>query len=72
MKLIAVLFIFIYDAETFGFRGLFYEGLKEPDSSLWRNTTATSEKWITQLVDHFHIQDNRTWKMVCLLMYLKK
>ncbi|XP_051166527.1 putative serine protease K12H4.7 [Leptopilina boulardi] len=63
LHLISILCIFIYNAETFGFRGLFYEGLKEPESSLWRNTTLTNEKWITQLVDHFHIQDSRTWKM---------
>lgn len=64
LHLISTFCIFINNAESFGFRGIFYEGLKEPDSSFWRNTTLTSEKWITQMVDHFHIQDTRTWKMV--------
>lgn len=63
LHLISTFCIFINNAESFGFRGIFYEGLKEPDSSFWRNTTLTSEKWITQMVDHFHIQDTRTWKM---------
>ncbi|XP_033217325.1 putative serine protease K12H4.7 [Belonocnema kinseyi] len=62
-NLIAILTSVVYCVESVGFRGFFYEGMKEPESSEWKKNNLVKHRWITQSVDHFHIQDNRTWKM---------
>lgn len=64
LNLIAILVTVVYSVESVGFRGFFYEGMKEPEPSEWKKNNLVKYRWINQPVDHFHIQDNRTWRMV--------
>lgn len=52
----------IRHGEAFGFRGFRFEGLAEPEVARLARTPSVG--WITQPVDHFNPQDNRTWSMV--------
>ena len=69
LKLIGILSIAVYNVECVGFRGLTYQGMKEPEPSEWKKINVIKERWITQRVDHFHIQDNRTWQMVRIYLF---
>ena len=67
--LIGILTFSVYSVESVGFHGFFYEGMKEPEPSEWNKINLVKYRWIVQPVDHFHIQDHRTWRMVKQLYF---
>ncbi|CAB0045104.1 unnamed protein product [Trichogramma brassicae] len=46
--------------EGFGFRGLHYDGIEEPE---WIGVRSADDRWVEQPIDHFNNRDNRTWLM---------
>ncbi|KAL7306780.1 hypothetical protein TKK_0001142 [Trichogramma kaykai] len=46
--------------EGFGFRGLHYDGIEEPE---WTGVRNADDRWVEQPIDHFNNRDNRTWLM---------
>ena len=64
LYLIGFLAIAISSSESFKFRGFKYEEKKDPGPSKWKKNSFIHHRWMIQPVDHFRIQDHRTWLMV--------